>query len=378
MKRVLTKSAALAWLSNAWDLRSTDKRAAKSIRAFSLIEFIGVLAILAILATALIPVVIRRMDQAARTREISDLAAISNALTLQILRSNTVPSGGTWVDDAANWTRLSASAINKNPRGYYRVLFIDTNGWLGTVALPYTQTVQGTANASNQARMMIVSCLSGTNGVSQSSGALPSHLFNDIWNTPQGSKPSTWAGWRGDPDDLLVQRINLQPLFHRVILFNPISNAVCAFSINSSTTAPVSNKVASYYLEGSVLGLYTNTTLQLTELITKDLSRLYQGPFWSDEPGPGPPSIQTNLENLAYAFVNSPSPPASKRGDNTYGVADTLVAYMSAYSSWANMSPCFSFLGQGNTKFVPEATLISTVLGCFSNPGNGSCQMVPP
>src|SRR6266540_501066 len=41
--------------------------------AFSLIEMIGVLAVIAILAAALVPNVIRRMDIAARQRETSDL-----------------------------------------------------------------------------------------------------------------------------------------------------------------------------------------------------------------------------------------------------------------------------------------------------------------
>src|SRR5215468_6578677 len=97
------------------------------------IELVGVLTILAVLAATATPVVIRRIDQAARIREINDLGAISNALTLQIIRSNKVSSASTWTNDAANFLSLPASAIAQNPRKYNRVLFIDTNGWLGQV-----------------------------------------------------------------------------------------------------------------------------------------------------------------------------------------------------------------------------------------------------
>src|SRR6266436_2349719 len=48
----------------------------KRARGHTLIEFIGVAAVLAVLAAALVPVVIRRMDQAAWTKEVNNLGAI--------------------------------------------------------------------------------------------------------------------------------------------------------------------------------------------------------------------------------------------------------------------------------------------------------------
>ncbi len=60
--------------------------------AFTLIEMIGVLAIIALVAAAITPVVIRRDDLAALSKETADLSAISSALQLQILRTYTIPS----------------------------------------------------------------------------------------------------------------------------------------------------------------------------------------------------------------------------------------------------------------------------------------------
>src|SRR6266571_3119670 len=51
-------------------------------RGYTLIEMIGVVAVLVILGLALAPVIIRRVDRAARTKEVNDMAAISNALVL--------------------------------------------------------------------------------------------------------------------------------------------------------------------------------------------------------------------------------------------------------------------------------------------------------
>src|SRR5262249_47949932 len=117
----------------------------------------------------------------------------------------------------------------------------------------------------------------------------------------------------------------------------------------------------------------------------RDLSRYqtFNGP-WSDQPDPGPPgsttsSVWTNLDNLAYAFVSSPAPPGAQRGDNTLGVADMLLGYMTAYSSWSTMTPCFSYEGMGNNNKVPENVILQQVVGCFGNPGQakGGCQIVP-
>src|SRR5439155_10836791 len=105
--------------------------------AFSLIELIGVLAVLAILAVVLIPVVIKRVDRAAWTKEVADLGAISNALTLQILRSNSIPNEANWSQAVANWVFRPASAITNNPRHYNRVFLIDPNLSLPGSSLPF-------------------------------------------------------------------------------------------------------------------------------------------------------------------------------------------------------------------------------------------------
>jgi type II secretory pathway pseudopilin PulG len=57
-----------------------------------LIEMIGVLAIIAIVAAVLVPATIRQMDAAAKTREWTDLSAISNALTLHIVQNKSFPA----------------------------------------------------------------------------------------------------------------------------------------------------------------------------------------------------------------------------------------------------------------------------------------------
>src|SRR6266542_2765424 len=63
-----------------------------SERAFSLIEMIGVLAVIAILAAVLVPALIRQMDKIAGDQESASLKSFGDALLQSILRNRVIPS----------------------------------------------------------------------------------------------------------------------------------------------------------------------------------------------------------------------------------------------------------------------------------------------
>jgi hypothetical protein len=240
----------------------------------------------------------------------------------------------------------------------------------------------------------LVSSIDSKNGVPP----LVQADFIATWNWDTGLstiKPTTgaWGAWLGKGSDVIIRRLEMKSLFHRVVLVNRDvilnggSGQTAYYRMNGLPVAsPASLGTAnpiidSYYIDGSVLALYTNGAsgpgLSVSEVVKKDESRIFESNAWRDSISAGPP-LANNLTSLADAFLSSSSPPAgNKRGDNTYGVGDMLLSYMSAYSSWANMSPCFSFEGQGNNKFVPEYVLLNNVITCFGNPGNGSCQIMP-
>src|SRR5439155_24791952 len=142
------------------------------------------------------------------------------------------------------------SAVLTNGRRYARAFLIDPSLSIGGAGLPYTQTTNG-ASSVNNARVMIVSSLAGAlpNGLSSAPQDVPT--FNAIWNTPEGGTP---AGWTMSGDDLRIKKLNLEPLFHQLILYNhDPTNVTAPFSIDRGTT----NTVASgppgwnkYYLEG--------------------------------------------------------------------------------------------------------------------------------
>jgi hypothetical protein len=207
-------------------------------------------------------------------------------------------------------------------------------------------------------------------------------IFNDLWNTPQGARPTNniWASYKGSGDDLLIQRINLDPLFHRVILLNLDYGTPPSASVNSGSQAQIlqgGRGTNSYYLDSTVLGLYDPTAnLTSREVVRTDLSRVFQNGIWRAEIDS---TITTNdFSTIAAVFFGAPAPPVAlcKWNPTPHGVMDSFAAFMFAYAAWANDGTCFSYHGNGNQKFVPQYNIIADSLSFF-NKQNGGGTLVP-
>src|SRR5437763_773259 len=72
-----------------------------SDRAFSLIELVGVLAVIAILAAVMVPALIRQIDKIAGDQESASLKSFGDALQQSIMRKRYVPSTTDWATNIA-------------------------------------------------------------------------------------------------------------------------------------------------------------------------------------------------------------------------------------------------------------------------------------
>ena len=369
-----------------------DQCRASRKEGLTLIELIGVMAVLSLLSAIIVPVIIKELDAAAVSAETDNLANIVNNLGFQVMRSNSIPSEATWAAAAGTWLSQPTAKIMTNARNYNRLLVIDTNGWLAQV-LPttgyFTQTVAG-ANNPNNARVMVVTSLT-TNLPAALVSRPSSAVFGDLWNTLPGKLPtnSMWAkaNWKGRGDDLLIQRLNLQPFFHRVILVNGSAGLQASYSINGSspTLIPLGGAgLDAYFIDGTALGLYdTNVppVLQSTAIIKNDYSLLYENLIWRDQLFLGltlvtnsPPS---DAQGIATAFF-SQAPPggwsgnANKWGGTPQSVLGLINSYMDGYATWAAMVPPFSYTGSGNTTAAqyPPAVEIESAISAFSKGGS--------
>ena len=338
------------------------------------------MAIIAILATAMVPVVLKQMDQAAWTKETSDLGVMAAALQSYILSSKSVPSSTNWATAVSSVAAMPLPSITTTPRGYARAFLLDTNGWLGTVSLPFNQTATGTPRPVN-ARVMIVAMLSRPLPVA--SGAPSAASFNDLWNTPPRGKPPTWTNWAGNGQDLVIQRINLEPLFHRLILNQDDSGTVGYYVIDNNPAVHLpagTNVVDAYFLDGTVLRLgdtNANPNLITQKILKGDYSPLFPSTNWptslqfagatNNNAGPYA-ALAAQITPLANQFLNAPTYPHTTWGATPASVATMLYSYMFAYGAYANQTPCFA--SQGSFFGISYQQLLLQVFTWIDGTGN--------
>lgn len=309
--------------------------------AWTLIELLGVLAIIAILALVLVPILIRQFDRLAREQEqknLKDMAAAFEATVRRTRQIGTVDTFPALVAGELGWRQ---NAVLTNERGLRRVFLADPRLRVGPTTnsvLPYTQDWQGTVQPVNP-RILLVSPLSLPMPGTLASGVLAStNDFDLLWNSPEGTVPNSW-GWDGQPEDFLVERIELGPTFVPVVL-NHQSPNYGQFGTDAGATNAMNSAVYStWYVRGTVLRLHGEAgELQTTEIIQDPVSFVYENGRWRGRLflGAGTRELTgLDLQMAAERFLASPWNPNAKQSADQAKVVNALSNYMVAYIGWA-------------------------------------------
>jgi type II secretory pathway pseudopilin PulG len=334
--------------------------------AASLLIWIAVLAVMAILLSFMLPALIREVDHRVARDETAALKTFGNALRAAIQRHGYIPAHTSWTEMVAEEAGFNLAAVATNPRHQPRLLLIDTNGWFSQVSLSYTQSAAGSLLPPLNARMMIISSVGRALPVS--AGPLSATEFMKLWNAAEGtaSFPTTglWAGWGGRSDDVKIERVNLSSLFVSVGLETYASDPApgqYAFGSGAITIAPYQNSqfpnAARYYLQGTMLHLYNSTNLNSTldsrQLLTQDGWFLYQNQVWRSSAGRGNMPGGVDISGVVLAFLNAvPNTQALNGADQQRQVVGAMMNYMSNYNTWAE---------GGFTDDALKAYLVNTV-----------------
>jgi prepilin-type N-terminal cleavage/methylation domain-containing protein len=169
---------------------------------FTLIELIGVLAIMAILAAVITPNALRALDRSTASAESQSMSNLGAALKLYLSAVGTAPTAANWTTTLATYADLSPAAIAANPRGVGRVYLADPA-------------------ASPAPRVILLSSLRSNLGLPAAANIATAAEFQAIWQTADGAVPpaSSWNGWNAwaavarSGDLLVIQRVNLQSVY---------------------------------------------------------------------------------------------------------------------------------------------------------------------
>jgi hypothetical protein len=273
--------------------------------------------------------------------------------------------------------------------------------------LPYVQSnvlaVAATGQAiqpPTNACVMIVSSLSTPLPLFITSGPVSSAVFNNLWNwTDQSADPPAgWpANWYKRGTDLVVQRINLAPLFVHLTLqnypppplnSNPGRYAVAGLGPYQVPISSPNNGVNAYFLKSTVLSLLTDTGAggapQGDQILSKNASFFYIQGAWR-----GAIDFGTNINQsvsqaaamgsvfvaTAQAFTASPYNTNAIGGTTPPMVVNSMSNFIWAYDAYASAG--FPIGGLHNNASIAQSTMQTFMTRLVNNPTPGGCIPAP-
>ncbi len=236
---------------------------------FTLVEMIGVLAILTILAGIITPNVLHTIERAAVRAEADNLRTLGGQIGLY-LRDNTVmptaavpPALPNWTSQLATYSSLSSADILTNKRQMIRLYVPDPV-------------------AANQRAMLLSSMRTG---VALPTAANVSANFQTIWSTADGSVPvaAGWGAWNANNVEyLVIERVNLSSIYRTDLLSLTITlnNKTPVAAVPPAPAVPATN--ASYRItlaNGTVQAVQpvnSTVTVTLNAMRPRDRIDLYR------------------------------------------------------------------------------------------------------
>jgi type II secretory pathway pseudopilin PulG len=183
--------------------RAVKTKQPSSAAGFSLLELVGVLAIMAILAGVVAPNALRSIERAAIDAETRSLANLGEQVKLALRANGTAPTPANWVATLSAYADLSPAELTANRRGVNRVYLLDPA-------------------ATPAPRVIILSSMRSGLNLPAAANISTAARFQDIWQTPRGSLPTSasWSGWAAwgnvanSADYLVIERVNLTPVYN--------------------------------------------------------------------------------------------------------------------------------------------------------------------
>ena len=289
-----------SWATDRYPIAVHDKAA-----GFTLIEVIGVLAIMAIAAGVLTPSIAQRISRMRAAAEDSKLAAIGDALVEFTTLHQQIPGTDSWMSEVAlllGWSPQEVRFSIPQDSSTARVFLIHPSFSPANLSPAahsgpiWTQGTEGTSQVRD-ARIVILSVHRSGLVLPLASGTAPSAAeFDRVWNWHPDSStqapPAGWpSSWEGHGDYLHVRRINFEPLFHRVTFSNAgFPDSIPSLQIGSDSPIALRNTPTfdALYLTGTTLRVYRGNPgsdspgmLQLIHTVRGDVNFVYAHDQWS-------------------------------------------------------------------------------------------------
>jgi hypothetical protein len=257
---------------------------------------------------------------------------MSEALVQSSLNTRSIPVATNFAAVISAYLNEKTNTIRTNKRGFARVFMADPTLSVGGGGLPFTQTEAGVSTLPTGMRLMIVSTVAK---------ALPANMtnFDNIWATPKDSVPSSMStNWGGRGEDLIVERMELGPQFHKIIIMNvDNSPAVAIYSIDGSATNGVAahSRFAAYYMDGTIVNMWrADGIIDFRETLRSDTSFVFQNGKWGRQLSSADDGT-SDFGQLVDRFLQGPAPCDPGVQATQRAVVNAFYDYLWGYADWA-------------------------------------------
>lgn len=303
-----------------------------SLRGFTLVEMIGVLAVISLLAWWASEGLFSRLRESLRQDEAVRLQEVAAGFRRAVVRFQHVPGETNWAAMVAEELAQPVAGVLTNLAGAQRRLVFDPGFQLGSSpeAPPYSQTSLGSLEPL-QARAVLVSTLAAD------LPSLNTLRFDDLWNCAPDRFPARWpTRWAGKPADVLIERISLAPLFHRIVLNNLSSTIEARFVVGTggTVTIPANHIHDAHYLEGTELVLLDSAGWpQSSGTVTQSGAWCFEAGRWREGILRGRNVPTDDVAEAFDRFLQLPPPGSTGPAD----VALAMQEFLGEYGRWAEL-----------------------------------------
>jgi len=222
-------------------------------QAFTLIEMVGVLAIMAILAAVIAPNALRTIERAATNAEADSLRALDDQVKQYLRDTANVPTAANWNTVLAPYASLSPADLLTNRRQMTRVFVPDPI-------------------VANQRAMFISSMRTGVALGPAATAAAFAAVWNwDTNNLAASPPPVGWNAWNKDNIEFLViERVNLTSVYRTDL-------QSLTLTLNNKGSVPVSYNLV--LADGTIqpwVDIAVGATATLANRHPKDRLNLYR------------------------------------------------------------------------------------------------------
>ena len=314
-------------------------------KAWTLIELMGVLSLLAILSAVLVPVMVRELDRIARALEVREMSVFASTVEQGIRRQRQIPDATGWAGFVAAELGRQVEEVQTNARGGRRLWIVDPRLRVGPASgamLPFQQGPLGSVEPVSP-RVVLVSSLGEPLPATVRDGVASSTArFDAIWSASPGSVPGGWS-WSGKGEDLVIERLHFSSQFVPVVLTQSSEAPSGKFGLDDGETnvAPA-GVFQTWYLRGSLLRLHaTDGALQVSSVLREAVSLGFERGAWRGRLSfqtVGGHSTGVTVEESSERFVSAPENPAAVGPEGLVTPSQALLCvsnFIAVYRIWA-------------------------------------------